>query len=144
MIFPQYKCERHRYMFVNNQELIYYSLLHQLLGFLPHLDVKLQRQTVTISTKIHLSLVKLFILFITEIISIIMYITRKLHFCFKCSCIRPIKSKKITFLNIFKKMFSTQESLTCRENKSRIYSLHICIMYFSLILYIVNKVKVCV
>jgi hypothetical protein len=29
-------------MFVNNQELIYYSLLHQLLGFLPHLDVKLQ------------------------------------------------------------------------------------------------------
>jgi hypothetical protein len=59
-------------MFVNNEELIYHSLLHQLLGFLPHLDVKLQRLS---STKIHLSLVKLFILFNTEI----MYIILALH-----------------------------------------------------------------
>jgi hypothetical protein len=45
-------------MFVNNQELIYYSLLHQPLGFSSNLDVKFQRLS---STKTHLSLVKLFI-----------------------------------------------------------------------------------
>jgi hypothetical protein len=65
-------------MFENNQELIYYSLLHQLLFFLPHLDVKLQRQSLyryihKDSLDLgHLALVKLFILFITEIMQIIL------------------------------------------------------------------------
>jgi hypothetical protein len=65
-------------MFVNNQELIYYSLLHAptfVVSFLPHLDMKLQR--LSLYRYIHkdsldLALVKLFILFITEIMQIIL------------------------------------------------------------------------
>jgi hypothetical protein len=63
-------------MFVNNQELMYYSLLHQLFFFLPHLDVKLQRLSLyryIHKDSLNLALVlKLFILFITEIMQIIL------------------------------------------------------------------------